>query len=156
MTDVEQVRVLLAELGPVLDLAGVHEQADANTWSLTAQDKTVIFVEFMPDDDRLWLSGEVATPRPEERARLYPLMLQYNAQWQQTGGVRLVLDGPEGAIVQACDIPASGLDLPRLSATVRDFRDMLDGWRQIVAGGSRAPAAAGATPGISAAGFIRG
>lgn len=150
----EQLRALLTELGPVLDLAEIYQKADANTWTLAAQDGTILFLELVPEDDRLWLSAEAGAPRDEDRARLYSLMLQYNAQWQTTGGARLALDAPDGAVVLACDVPASGLDLPRLCAAVGNFRDMLDGWRAIVAGQRAAGSSSGHQP--AAAAGIRG
>ena len=90
------------------------------------------FAEHQPDDGRLWLSTEVCEP-PGERLALYELILQYNARWKETGGVRLALDGPEGSVVLAYDMPLAGLDLPRLQTVIRNFRDTLDGWRKIVA-----------------------
>jgi hypothetical protein len=134
MSGNEQIRILMGEIGPILDLAEVYEGAGGNAWTLAGQDETILFVEFIPDDDRLWLSGEVGTPPPDDRLRLYSLMLQYNARWQETGGIRLALDAPEGAIVQAYDMPAAGLDLPRLCTVIRNFRNTLDGWRRIAAG----------------------
>jgi hypothetical protein len=138
MTDSERVRSLLTDIGPAMDLAGVSEMADGGPWALGDQDGTVIHVEHMAEDDRLWLSADVGTPRAEDRLRLYELILLYNAQWQQTGGVRIALDSPDGRIVQAYDVAASGLDVTRLRTLLGNFRRTLDGWRTIVAG-ERAP-----------------
>jgi hypothetical protein len=153
MAGADQVRLLLKDLGPTLELGEIHEAAGGNAWTLTTQAGAVFFLDYRPDDDRLWLSADAGTPRPDNRAELYPLMLTYNAQWQRTGGVRIALDAPEGEVVLAYDMPASGLDLPRLCAVIGNFQDMLDVWRDIVAGkGEPAKAAAFAAP----VGMIRG
>ena len=49
MTAREQLRSLLAEIGPVLDLAEVYEAPGGRTWTLTVQDGATLFVDLMPD-----------------------------------------------------------------------------------------------------------
>ena len=132
MPDRANLHALMTEIGPALELAEVEEFEREDLWVLTAGDGVVLFAEYQPDDRRLWLSTDVCEP-PGERLVLYDLILQYNARWKETGGVRLALDGPEGSVVLAYDLPVAGLDLPRLQTVIRNFRDTLDGWRTIVA-----------------------
>jgi hypothetical protein len=145
MQERAHLHALMTEIGPALELAEVEEFERENLWVLTAGDGMVLFAEHQPDDGRLWLSTEVCEP-PGERLVLYELILQYNARWKETGGVRLALDGPEGSVVLAYDMPLAGLDLPRLQTVIRNFRDTLDGWRKIVA-------ASGQTAGRGAGGL---
>ena len=152
MAGIDQVRLLLRELGPALELGAIREEPDGASWALATRDGVIFHLEFMADHDRLWLSAEVGTPRPEDRADLHRLMLQYNAQWQNTGGVRLALFGPDDVVMLAYDLPASGLDLARLSSVVGNFQDMIAGWRQVVEGAGQPDVAAPAVPGA----FIRG
>jgi hypothetical protein len=159
MSDRAHVHALMTEIGPALELAEVQEFEQDDLWTLVAGDGTVLFVDYEPKDQRLWLSADVCVPLPGDRLQLYELILQYNARWQQTGGVRLALDGPEGGIVQAYDLPAAGLDLHRLQNVVSNFRQTLDAWREIVAKGVAAPSqpvtACGLDP-IMTVGMIRG
>ena len=134
MSGHEQVHALMAEIGPALELAEVLEHAESQTWTLVDQAGVVLFAELLTPEGLLVLSAEAGTPQPEDSARLYPLMLQYNARWQETGGVRLALDGPDGAVVQAYALPIADLDLPRLGTVIQNFRATLAGWRTIVAG----------------------
>jgi hypothetical protein len=138
MPDKAHVHELMTEIGPALELAEVREFEQDNLWTLVDRDGTVLFVDYEPDDQRLWISADVCVPSGN-RSKLYDLMLQYNARWQQTGGVRLALDGPEGGVVQAYDLPVSGLDLQRLQNVIRNFRDTLEEWRKIVARGVATP-----------------
>ena len=160
MAGTEQIRALMQELGQVLDFAEVAERAETRTWSLTTRDGAILFVELAADGERLWLSAEAGVPRPSDRERLYPLMLQYNAQWQQTGGVRLALDGPEGAAVLAYDMPVTGLGVPPLCTVIANYLVMLGGWRRIVAGaaagGPPEPVADVTMEHAAASGIIRG
>lgn len=158
MPDRAQVHALMTEIGPALELAEVTEIEGDNRWILVIRDGTVLFVDYDPEDQRLWLSADVGAPPPGDRLRLYELMLLYNAQWQQTGGVRLALDGPEGDVVQAYDLPLAGLDLHHLQQVVRNFGDMLEAWRKIVSTGAAAPRAEpfGLDQMMNAGGLIRG
>ena len=133
MADKAHVHALMTEIGPALELAEVQEFERDNLWTLVVDQGTVLFAEYDPDDARLWLSADVCAPQPGDRSKLYELMLQYNARWRQTGGVRLALDGPGGTVVQAYDMTVNGLDLSRLCTVVGNFRETLAAWREIVA-----------------------
>lgn len=157
MPDKAHIHALMTEIGPSLELAEVTEFDQDNLWVLVLRDDVVLFVDYVPEDQRLWLSAEVGVPSPADRFHLYELMLQYNARWQETGGVRLVLDGPEGGVVQAYDMPTVGLGLHHLQNVIRNFSDMLEGWRKIVAtGGATQPAGAGGFQPTMMGGMIRG
>jgi Tir chaperone protein (CesT) family len=155
MADRTHVHALMTEIGPALELAEVQEFEQENLWALVARDGVVFFIDYQPDDERLWLSADVCVP-PGERLALYGLMLQYNARWKDTGGVRLALDGPDGGVVQAYDMPVAGLDLHRLQTVIENFRETLDGWRKIVAasGQTDKPGVGGLDPMLM--GVIRG
>lgn len=155
MPDRAHVHALMSEIGPALELAEVEEFERQDLWVLTARDGVVLFVEYQADDGRLWLSAEVCEP-PGERLALYGLLLLYNARWKETGGVRLALDGPDGSVVQAYDMPVAGLDLHRLTTAIRNFRDTLDGWRTIVAAGGRGKKPESGGPDPMLMGVIRG
>ena len=139
MPDKAHLHALMTEIGPALELVEVTEFDEDNLWVLVVRDDVVVFVDYVPEDRRLRLTAEIGVPSPADRLQLYELMLQYNARWKETGGVRLVLDGPEGGVVQAYDLPVAGLDLHRLQNVIRNFGDMLEGWRKIVATGAGAP-----------------
>jgi hypothetical protein len=159
MSDKAHVHALMMEIGPVLELAEVQEFEQEDLWTLTARDGTVLFVDYEPEDQRLWLSADVCLPLPGDRLQLYEIILQYNARWRETGGVRLALDGPDGGVVQAFDLPVAGLDLSRLQCIIRNFCQTLDTWREIVARGfaSGTPAASTGTldPMMMMGGMIR-
>jgi hypothetical protein len=158
MADKEQLQALMVEIGPALQLAEVTAFAASDLWTLVIDEHRVLFVDYDLEDGRVWLSAEVGTPPPGDRAKLYERLLQYNGQWQRTGGVRLALDGPEGGIVLAYDLSLEGLDLARLRAVILGLVDKLDAWREIVAAGN----ASGEPPPLEAldhrhlGGMIRG
>jgi hypothetical protein len=129
----EHVHSLMADLGPLLELLEVTEFAKENVWTLVVDEQTTVFADYDDGFGRVTLSADVAEVPPGGRERLYELLLTYNNQWSETGGVRMGLDAPGGSVVQMVDLPADGLDLPQLQAVVGNFVDKIRAWREIVA-----------------------
>jgi hypothetical protein len=153
MASLEQLNALMAEIGPILELQEVTGFASQELWTLQVDDDTLLFADHDPAQGRIVLSGEVATPRPAGKAAVHELLLQYNNQWKTTGGVRMALDGPDGAVIQICDIATADLDARTLAGTVRIFTDMLRAWRDML---NRDPADAPPALDLEGHGFIRG
>ena len=110
-------------------------------WTLVVDAETVLFLDYEQGQERLWLSGEVATPPPSERARLHETLLTYNHRWRDTGGLRMSLDGEGGAVVLSYDMPAEGLELSRLAMVLTNFLDVLRAWREGIGRFASAPSA---------------
>jgi hypothetical protein len=155
MTSAEQLNALMAETGALLELEEVLGFGGENCWTLKVDDSTLLFVDQESGQPRVTLSGEVAPVRPASKAQVHELMLVYNGQWRSTGGVRLALDGPDGSVIQICDVPVADLDARAFAATVRTFTDILLGWRDIL---SRDPASGEQAGDLyqQGLGFIRG
>ena len=141
MTGKAQVRALVAEIGPLLELGEVTAFDAEDLWTLVVDGETVLFLDYEQGQERLWLSGEVATPPPSERARLHETLLTYNHRWRDTGGLRMSLDGEGGAVVLSYDMPAAGLELSRLAMVVTNFLDVLRAWREGIGRIASAPSA---------------
>jgi hypothetical protein len=157
MTGKEQVHDLMSGIGPLLELLEVTEFDEENVWTLVVDEETVVFADYQDEGERLVLSTEVGAPPPGDRKGLYELLLTYNNQWGETGGVRLALDAPDGSVVQIYDLALAGLDLPKLQAVIGNFVDVARAWREIVARGGEGggePAAGPIDPFMS--GMIRG
>ena len=129
-----QIRQLMTELGPVLDLAAVAEYEDGNAWSLALDEETEVWIDYDEANGRLILTTEVGAPTEENPYKLYETLLVYNNQWQQTGGVRMALDAPGGAVIQSFELGTEGLDIGKLARVVQNFVDVRQGWREAVTG----------------------
>jgi hypothetical protein len=132
MASTEQLNALMAEIGPMLEIQEVTGFESQNAWTLELDDQTLLFADHEPDQNRLVISGEVAKPHPDRKAALHELLLQYNYQWKTTGGVRMALDEPDGAVVQICDISTINLDASALAGTIQVFTDVLRTWRDML------------------------
>lgn len=153
MASTEQINALMTEIGPLLEIQEVMGFESQNAWTLELDDQTTLFADHEPDQNRLVISGEVAKPHPGRKAALHELLLQYNYQWKMTGGVRMALEEPDGAVVQICDISTTGLDASQLASTIQVFTEVLRTWRDMLV---REPADAEPEMDFAAQGFIRG
>jgi hypothetical protein len=132
----DQISAVMAELGPVMELAVVTEYPDANTWQLGIDDDTVVFAELDEDHAMLTLNAEVGgVSSSVDAPKLHRLLLQYNAHASINGGLVLGLDG-EDIVTQALHMPAAGLDRSALAAAMADFLHKLEGWRGVVRDGA--------------------
>jgi Tir chaperone protein (CesT) family len=128
----EQISAVMAELGPLMELAIVTEFPDANTWQLGIDEDTVVYAELNEDRAMLTLNSEVGAMSPSVDApKLCRLLLQYNAHAGIGDGLVLGLD-IEDIVTQTMLIPAAGLDRSALSAAMADFLQRLEGWRIVL------------------------
>ena len=133
MSSKKHVQALMSEVGPAADLAEVLEFDDQNLWTLEYGAELLVEAVYDETLNRLVLSAEIGQPRGENRSGLYETLLQFNYLWEQTGGVRLALDGTGGNVVQLFELSAVELDLATLLSVLANFVENIDTWRQIIA-----------------------
>ena len=123
---------LMCEIGPALDLDEVIEQAGHAVWVLAFPEGAVIEAEYdEAGGGRLLLSMELGEPEPGAAADWHRVLLQYNALWRQTGGVRMALSGT--VVVQALELAVPGLTLPVLADALSGLRTHAVLWRALLA-----------------------
>ena len=133
MANAEHVSHLMAEIGPILELRGIVEICGEARWVLDLDGENAVLAEYFNADDRLFLTGDAGVPEPAARLVCYELLLAYNAMWRQTGGVRMAVNGEDGAVLQIADIAAEGLDATTLARVVENFVGKLGEWMEIIA-----------------------
>lgn len=132
MVTLEQIGILMSEIGPVLDPLAVQAFPEDKCWAVALDDDTVVLVELDERKNSLVLSIELGEPPPGDRTALYEKLLQLNFHWDVTGGNRMAIDGAGGKVVQLFETPADGLDATRLSALLAAFAQTASAWRQVV------------------------
>ena len=133
------VQQIMSEVGPLLEIDEIQEAEDGLAWLLAIEEGFAVLAELDEENERLILSAEIGAPQEAKRTRLYEMLLVYNAQWTQTGGIRMVLDEPGGQVVQMFDLAASNLEVSRLARILVNFVEIGLGWRQIVTESSGQP-----------------
>lgn len=132
----EAVSALMGQVGPLMDMMSVEETEDRATWILAVEETLAVLAEYDADSRKLILSAETAMVPEERRADVYELLLLFNAQWRETGGVRMVLEAPGEPVVQVVDIAGDGLDLVGLQTVLGNFIAKALAWRQLVSEGA--------------------
>jgi hypothetical protein len=146
MSERRRIGEIMAEAGPRLDLLQVREYEDRDLWTLLLDEEILVYADYVADRDMLVLSAEVADLPAEGRAARHELLLQYNNQWAETGGVRMALDGPGGTVVQILEMPAAGLGTQTLGTVLSGFAEVLRNWRPILEATPETEGTAGTGP----------
>ena len=126
----------MAQVGPLMELMSVVEAEDGASWILAADETLAVLAEYNADGRKLILSTETAVVPEKRRAETYEMILLFNAQWRETGGVRMVLEAPGEPIVQVVDIPTEDLDLVDLQTVLGNVIAKALAWRTIIMEGT--------------------
>lgn len=129
MSSQQAVHDLIVLVGPTLDLAQVTEFEEDAAWRLVFDESIWVDLEYDDEGDRLILTGMVGAVAEAARARAYEALLRYNYLTTEHG-VRAALDGAPGDVVLMVEMPAADADLPLLCQVLRDFRVVVEGWRE--------------------------
>lgn len=140
MSSQQAVHDLMAQIGPVLELAQVTEFADDASWRLVFDADTQMDIEYDPQGERLMITGNLAA-EPQNREKAFEALLRYNYLWTAHGGVRAALDGVPGKLVLMLEMPTARLEMSHLCAVLQNFRTVIDGWRAILKGNTSTQAA---------------
>jgi len=128
----ETLTTWLTQLGPLLPAAEIR-QVTPHQWTILWDEFIAIDVEHLPDESKLVLSAELGRALTGEEAATYQLLLQVNALWRETGGLRMALDAGDGELTQLYDLALGGLDRDGLENRVRNFEAAARGWREVIA-----------------------
>jgi hypothetical protein len=133
----ERVGRLMEEVGPIADLCLVDAFPADDVWQVAIDADVMVLVEVDPSRRVVVLSTELGTPAAGAREALYELLLCYSHTWGATGGMRLSLGTPGGAVWLLCDCAAQEMTAVELGKQLRSFGARARAWREIVAAHSR-------------------
>lgn len=129
---IDQVTILMSELGPILNPPAVYASDEEKSWGIALEEDLTVLVQFDEQKASLVLACELGAPPEGDRLALYEILLQVNYHWETTGGNRMAINRPGGEVVQVFEVPAEGLDAIRLSEIVNSFAEAAKAWRLIV------------------------
>jgi hypothetical protein len=135
---IDQLRMLLGELGQRIGLEGI--EIDEDGYAVLAFDE--VFVSFEVDEEGgLLLYSHLGVPGGDAAA-LHREMLDANLFWGATGGATLAREGMTGGIVLQQRRPLQGMDINAFEALLKAFVDTAEGWTKRLGEGAPEPAAA--------------
>jgi hypothetical protein len=151
MTTIEQIENLVKELGPAMSDIDAIVQTEDPSWAIQFSDETIIILEPADDPSRIVISTELGAAAEAQQRTVYETMLCYNLMWRDSGGVKIGLAGPQGALIISTDVCIESLTLQELKQEIQRFLTIARSWAQYVgkADASEAPP----LPGMEAGGF---
>ena len=128
---VDVIAELLKEISSDLDAQGVVQVQEGH-WTVVYDEQTIVELCYQAERHCLELSLELGSPPEERQADTYRYLMAYSALTDQTGGIRIVLDAPDGALVQLFDLFTEDLDRVTLQAVLTNFIETARAWRTVV------------------------
>ncbi|MDO8298162.1 type III secretion system chaperone [Lacisediminimonas sp.] len=128
----ELAQLLMQELGPQTpEIDAVMQQDDTN-WVLMLEDESAVAIEWTGNPSRLVLSANLGHPSEGSQLSVYETLLSYNLLWQDTGGVRMAIDGPQGEVMLIYDLFDDHLTVAELQTVVLNLTSIASIWRDYV------------------------
>jgi hypothetical protein len=148
MTTIEQIEPLMNELGPAMQEIDAVVRTEEPSWAIQFSDETIVIIEPADDPSRMVISAELGAAAEAQQRIVYETLLCYNLMWRDSGGVKIGLAGPQGALIISIDVCVEGLTLAGLQQELQRFLNISRSWTQYV--GQADTAEAPPLPGMEA------
>ncbi len=133
---IEKIQNLIQELGPASPDIDAVVQTEEPSWAIQYSDETIVIIEASEDPARMVLSSELGSPNDTLQLPIYETLLCYNLLWRETGGVKIGLAGPKGALILSCELCLDNLSLMDLQEGMKTFTNIVRTWAKYVTGDS--------------------
>ena len=131
---IEHIQQLIQELGPNMPDVDAVIQTEEPSWAVQFSDETVIIIEAAEDPGRMVLSSELGSAIDSLQLPIYETLLCYNLLWRETGGVKIGLAGPNGALILSIELCLEGLTLMDFQVSMTNFANIARSWSKYVLG----------------------
>ncbi len=140
MTTIEQIQQLVQEIGPSMQEIDAVVQTEEPSWAIQFSDETIIILEAADDPSRIVVSADLGVITEAQQRSAYETMLCYNLMWRESGGVKIGLAGPHGALIISMDICLDNLTLMDLQQEIGKFLKITRSWTRYIAQGEQTEA----------------
>ena len=149
-TTIEQIQQLIQELGPHMQDIDAIVQTEEPSWAIQFSDETIVIIEAAEDPARMVFSAELGSANDTNQHAVYEALLCYNLMWRDTGGVKIGLAGPQGALIISTELCLESLMLNDLQLNLKNFLKITRSWQGFVSQTAPTPAP---LPGLGGDGF---
>ncbi len=149
-TTIEQIQQLIQELGPHMQDIDAIVQTEEPSWAIQFSDETIVIIEAAEDPARMVFSAELGSTNDNNQHAVYEALLCYNLMWRDTGGVKIGLAGPQGALIISTELCLESLMLNDLQLNLKNFLKITRSWQGFVSQTAPTPAP---LPGLGGDGF---
>ena len=131
-TTIEKIQQLIQELGPNMQDIDAIVQTEEPSWAIQFSDETIIIIEAAEEPARMVFSAELGNASETNQRAIYEALLCYNLMWRDTGGVKIGLAGPQGALIISIELCLEGLMLNDLQISLTNFLKITRSWQGFV------------------------
>jgi hypothetical protein len=107
-------------------------QTEDPSWAIQFGDESIILLEPAEEPARIVISTELGSAAEAQQRAIYETMLCYNLMWRDSGGIKIGLAGPQGALIISTDVCIEGLTLQQLQQEIEGFLKIARSWTQYV------------------------
>ena len=100
---------LIADIGAALGAAEIYQLED-HAWLVVFDDELAVSVERHVERDVLVLGTDLGLPVAGQELVAYKMLLEANAAWRETGGLRMGLDPLDDAVLLFQDVRLGELE----------------------------------------------
>jgi hypothetical protein len=125
-------------------------QTEEPSWAIQFSDETIVIIEAAEDPARMVFSAELGSANDTNQHAVYEALLCYNLMWRDTGGVKIGLAGPQGALIISTELCLESLMLNDLQLNLKNFLKITRSWQGFVSQTAPTPAP---LPGLGGDGF---
>ena len=133
MSELEHLQTLISEIGPLIDGIEAIDQEGEDYWLFSFGEDTVLQIQHDEEARKLVIFADLGVPSEEHQLPIYEAILSFNYLWSETGGVRMAIAGPGGAVSQVLDLFTLDLDGSTLGTVIENFLDKAMYWREFIA-----------------------
>ena len=121
------LQAVMRDVGPMDDDIGAVLHLTDGRWLVRYAD---IDVELEHDEatKRVMFSTLIAPVPAERGVEILQALLLYSMAWQETGGIRMALNGIGGAVVQMVDVFAADVDAKLVATVARNLAERVAFW----------------------------
>ena len=131
-TIIEKIQQLIQELGPNMQDIDAIVQTEEPSWAIQFSDETIVIIEAAEEPARMVFSAELGNASENNQRAIYEALLCYNLMWRDTGGVKIGLAGPQGALIISTELCLEGLMLNDLQISLTNFLKITRSWQGFV------------------------
>ncbi len=151
-TTIEQIQQLVQEIGPNMPEIDAIVQTEEPSWAIQFSDETILILDAADDPARIVISAELGSVDDTKQGAVYETLLCYNMMWRTSGGVRVGLAGPQGALIISADVHLANLTQHDLQQEIERFLSITRSWVKYIGQSDKEVQALPPLPGMGGTG----
>ena len=125
------IKTIMGQIGPLLDLEQVVAFEEENNWILFFTPQLSVDIEYAENLHSVVITADLMSIDHTTEKKIYELLLEYNFLCIQTGGIRVAIDRARSQLVFMLTLKAD-MDLAHFCSVIGSFKELLMKWRSFL------------------------